>query len=118
MCPLSECLLEVDADSEDFVIICNGTPSLEVESAKEESLENDLEVESPKEASLEAGRGSSLVLAGKEKDLEDDSSKEAPLEAGPNASLFLAGKEKDLEDARAEGPEWSQPASPACQRSV
>ena len=118
MCPLSECLLEVDADSEDFVIICNGTPSLEVESAKEVSLENDLEVESPKEASLEAGRGSSLVLAGKEKDLEDDSSKEAPLEAGPIASLFLAGKENDLEDARAEGPECSQPASPAHQRSV
>ena len=105
MCPLSECLLEVDANSEEFVIICNGTPSLEVESAKEVSLENDLEVESAKEESLE-------------NDLEVESLKEASLEAGRGSSLVLAGKEKDLEDARAEGPECSQPASPARQRSV
>ena len=99
MCPLSECLLEVDMELEDFMTICNGRLGLEVESSKV------------------AGGVSPVFLPGMENNLEVESSKEASLEVGV-ASLVLAENENDLEDARAVGPECNQAASPARQRLV
>ena len=58
--PVSECLLEVDVELEDILVIWDGRLGLEVESSKQ--------------ASLKVGPASSLVLDWNENDLEVGSS--------------------------------------------